>query len=436
MERRMFGYYLDLAFRSLKRHPGLTTLMALSIGMGVALAMTTWTLVHMMSRDPIPTKSAKLFVPTVDAWGPTANSKGGEPPSLLEYSTAATLVRDHRARLQSPAYWMNPTVEPSTSGAHPFVASGFAVASDLFPMLEVPFRYGGPWSTADDTRHSQVVVIGEETNQKAFGGGNSVGKSLTIAGHDYRIVGVLDHWNPQPVFFDIPAFGGFMVQRMGVLLPFNTAIDMQVPRDGERPCLHAPDEGFDGLLRSSCAWISFIVQLDDAAAVSDYRDYLQALARQHYAWPPNIRLRGLMAWLDYQKVVPDNVHILRIVGAGLLIVCLVNTIGLMLAKFLRRSGEIGVRRALGAPRSAIYAQFLMEGAMIGLVGGTIGIAMTWLGMLWMRARFPETWSPLTHIDLRLLSAALALGIVATLAAALYPAFRAASIVPAWQLKSS
>jgi putative ABC transport system permease protein len=303
-------------------------------------------------------------------------------------------------------------------------------------MLGVPFKYGGGWSDSDDASRAQVVVIGEQVNDEVFNGVNSVGKSLNIDGHSYRVVGVLNRWNPQPVYFDVPAFGGFMVQTIGVLLPFNTAIAAAIPRDGERPCLHTPEQGFDGLLRSSCVWISYIVQLDDAAAVSDYEQYLRGFARQNFNWPPNVRLRGLMAWMDYLQVVPTGVRILRLVGIGLLIVCLVDTIGLMLAKFLRRSGEIGVRRALGAPRSAIYAQFLTEGALVGLLGGVLGLILTWLGMFWLRLRFPENWSSLTQIDVGMLSLTLVIGIVATLLAALYPAFRAARVEPAWQLKSS
>ena len=142
-----------------------------------------------------------------------------------------------------------------------------------------------------------------------------------------------------------------------------------------------------------------------------------------------------MAWLDHLKVVPPGVHILQIVGIGLLVVCLVDTIGLMLAKFLRRSGEIGVRRALGAPRSSIYAQFLTEGALIGAMGGVLGLILTVLGMFWLRSRFPENWSVLTQLDVRMLSLTLVIGVVATLVAALYPAYRAARVQPAWQLKS-
>jgi putative ABC transport system permease protein len=432
----MFGYYLDLALRSLKRSPGLTVLMVLSIGVGVALAMTTWTLVHMMSRDPIPGKSAHLFVPTVDAWGPSADSKDNEPPDLLEYATATALMRDHRARFQSPTYWMNPTIIPGEVGKHPFVTSGFAVSSELFPMIDATFKYGSSWNASDDDSRAQVVVIGEQLNQQVFGGGNSVGKTLTVDGHGYRVVGVMNPWNPQPAYFNVPAFGGFLVQPIGLLVPFNTAIAAAIPRDGERPCLHSPEQGFDGLLRSSCAWISYIVQLDNAPAIDAYDQYLQGFARQNYNWPPNVRLRGLMAWLDHLKVVPPGVRILQIVGIGLLIVCLVDTIGLMLAKFLRRSGEIGIRRALGATRLSIYAQFLTEGAMIGAMGGLLGLILTTLGMFWLRRRFPENWSVLTQMDLSVLVLTLVVGLVATFLAALYPAFMAARVQPAWQLKSS
>ena len=436
----MFAYYLDLALRSLKRSPGLTALMVLSIGIGVALAMSTWSLVQMMSRDPIPEKSAQLFVPTIDMWGPSARSSSSvdnEPPDMLDYATAMALMHDHRARFQSPAYWFSSSLVPTSRGTHPFKADGFAVSGELFPMLDVPFLYGSGWSGADDARRAQVVVISGALNHKVFGGGNSVGKTLNMDGHDYRVVGVLGHWNPQPVYYDVPAFGGFMTQPIGLFLPFNTAIAAGIPHNGETDCTASPAQsGFVGLLHSSCVWISYMVQLDSAQAVGPYRNYLEGFARQQFSWPPNIRLRGLMAWLDYLQVVPGSIQILRLVGLGLLVVCLVDTVGLMLAKFLRRSGEIGVRRALGAPRRAIYAQFLTEGAVIGVAGGVLGLLLTWFAMLWLRARFPENWSALTGVDARLLGVTLAVAIIATLLAALYPTFRAAQVQPAWQLKSN
>jgi putative ABC transport system permease protein len=438
----MFGYYLDLALRSLKRSPGLTVLMVLSIGIGVALAMSTWTLVHLMARDPIPQKSAQLFVPTIDMWGPAAHAtavRGNDPPVLLDYATAEALLHDQRATYQSANYWIAPTVVPGRAGLHPFNVSGFAVTGQLFPMLDVPFQYGSGWSDADDKDRAQVVVIGRELNDKVFGGGDSVGKTLELDGRNYQVAGVLQDWNPQPVYYDVPAFGGFMIQPVEVFLPFNTAVAAGIPSNGTAyaGCFKNPEQpGFEGYLHSSCAFISYLAQLDDSAAARRYHDYLTGFAQQRFTWPPNVRLFGLMAWLDYLQAVPSGVRILRFVGIGLLIVCLVDTIGLLLAKFLRRSGEIGVRRALGATRRSIYAQFLTEGALIGVAGGVLGIVLTWLAMAGLRAVYPRTWSALAQVDAQLLAVTLLVAIAATLLAALYPTWRAAHVQPAIQVKTN
>ncbi len=436
----MFAYYLDLALRSLKRSPGLTALMVLSIGVGVALAMSSWTLVHLMSRDPIPEKSARIYFPTIDMWGPTAHGKSAaanEPPVLLDYGTVEALLGDHRARHQSAAYWFTPTVVPSARGEHPFTSSGFAVDGEFFPMLDVPFKYGSGWSDADDAARAQVVVISQQLNDKVFGGGDSVGKTLGIDGREYRVVGVLGDWNPQPTYYDVPANGGFMLQPTGLLLPFDTAIAARIPHQGETDCFKSPDgSGFSGLLHSSCVWISYLVQLDTPVAARQYSDYLEGFARQRFSWPPNVRLRGLMAWLDFLQAVPPGIRILSLVGIGLLVVCLVDTIGLMLAKFLRRAPEIGVRRALGASRRDIYGQFLIEGAVIGLAGGVMGIVLTWLAMVWLQLKFPRGWESLAQVDTGLLGLTLTVAMAATLLAALYPTWRAAHVQPAWQIKSN
>jgi putative ABC transport system permease protein len=304
-------------------------------------------------------------------------------------------------------------------------------------MLNVPFKYGSGWSEADDAARAQVAVISQALNNKVFGGGDSVGKTLGIEGRNYRVVGVLGDWNPQPVYYDAPAFGGFMLRPPGVFLPFNTAIAAQLDVAGNSDCFKSPAQsGFASWLRSSCVWISYVAELDTPAAAQRYRDYLKGFAHQRFSWPPNVRLRDLMNWLDYLQVVPAGIQILRLVGIGLLIVCLVDTIGLMLAKFLRRSGEIGVRRALGARRSAIYAQFLTESALIGVAGGAIGIVLTWLAMQWLRWKFPAGWGALTQLNAGLLALTLVVAIVATLLAALYPTWRAAHVQPAWQIKSN
>jgi len=438
----MFAYYLDLALRSLRRSPGLTALMVLAIGFGVAASMTTWSVFRAVSGDPIPWKSSRLFVPQLDVWGPKSRKNGGDLPDALDYTDAVALMREHRATLQSALYRIGPAVVPADAAKHPINVNGHAVYGEFFPMLDVPFRYGSGWSAQDDADRAHVAVISGKLNQKLFGGANSVGRNVDIEGKDYRVVGVLGHWDPQPRYYDMSNTGGFGTDDEDVMVPFTTAIDMGMTNNGSTNCIEIPAEpGFVGLQHSSCVWISYIAELDDPAAVRAYRRYLDNYMRQqqqagHFNWPPKTALRDVPQWLDFEHVVPDDTKVSLLVALGLLVVCLVNTAGLMLAKFLRRSGEIGVRRALGAPRGAVYAQFLVEAGIVGLAGGVLGLLLTGLGVAGVGWVMPREIASLARLNLSLLLVTLLVAVVATVLAGLYPTWRASRVQPAWQLKSN
>jgi putative ABC transport system permease protein len=62
----MFGYYFDLALRSLKRNKALTALMVLAISLGIGTSMTTLTVLHVLSGDPLPGRSSTLYAPQLD----------------------------------------------------------------------------------------------------------------------------------------------------------------------------------------------------------------------------------------------------------------------------------------------------------------------------------------------------------------------------------
>lgn len=439
----MFGYYLQLAWRSLRRSPGLTVLMIVAIAFGVSASMTTYSVFRAVSGDPIPWKSSRLFVPQIDVWGPRSRRKGSvEPVEALTYTDATTLMREHRAKLQSAMYAISPSVVPEGSGSHPLKSDGHAVYSEFFPMVDAPFLFGGAWSADDDRQRAPVAVISSKLNQKLFGGKNSVGFPLNIDGKEYRIVGVLDNWNPQPRFYDVVNTNGFTNGTDDLFIPFERSIEANIDNDGNTNCAEpAKEPGFAGLKRSSCVWIPFLVQLDDSAAVSAYRDYLQGYANNQrkegrFAWEPNNRLRDIPAWLEYQQVAPRDTKVSLMVALGLLVVCLINTVGLLLAKFLRRSGEIGVRRALGAPRRAIYAQFLTEAGMIGIVGGVLGLVLTGVGVLGVGWVLPRNIAVLAKIDLSLLAMTLLVALISAVLAGAYPTLRASMIQPALQLKSN
>ena len=147
-----------------------------------------------------------------------------------------------------------------------------------------------------------------------------------------------------------------------------------------------------------------------------------------------MRLHDVMGWLDHNRIVPNDVRLQMWLALGFLLVCLVNTVGLLLANFLRRSGEIGVRRALGASRMDIFRQCLVEAGAVGLAGGALGLGLALLG-LWAVRQRPTGYAALAQLDGQMLVVTFVLALIASLLAGLLPAWRAMQITPAVQLKS-
>jgi putative ABC transport system permease protein len=118
---------------------------------------------------------------------------------------------------------------------------------------------------------------------------------------------------------------------------------------------------------------------------------------------------------------------------GFMLVCLVNTVALLLVKFLRRGGEMGVRRAMGASMRSIFAQLLAEATLVGLCGGVAGVLLALFG-LWVVRQQPAQYAGLAHLDAPMLYATFALALCTTVLAAMFPAWRACRLPPARALK--
>src|ERR1700722_13695308 len=438
----MFSYYFSLALRSLRRNVVLTVLMIAAIGVGIGASMTTLTLFRAMAADPIPDKSRQLFYVQIDNWGPKHGIVFADKDNLqpqISYPDAIGLMNAHAARRQSAMYATGFALTPPNPDLRPLLVQARAAYTDFFSMFEVPFRYGGPWSAADDENHAEVVIIGRELNDKVSGGANSVGKTLNLDNHDYRVVGVLDRWEPMPRFYDLnnDKYG----KPEEAFIPFTRSIDQQLPSWGNNNCagdLGAP--GWEGRLHSECIWLQFWAELPSAADAERYRAFLNNYAAEQrglgrFHWAPNTRIRDVREWLAHEHAVSQEVKILVLVSFSFLLVCLINAMGLMLAKIMGRAGDIGVRRALGANRRAIFAQCLIEAGVIGMVGGLLGLALTALGLMGLRALLSVEVNRLTHFSLSHVRIAGGLSVAPTPRAGVYPTWRAAQVQPGWQLKA-
>jgi len=116
-----------------------------------------------------------------------------------------------------------------------------------------------------------------------------------------------------------------------------------------------------------------------------------------------------------------------------LVVCLLNTNGLLFAKFSGRAGEISVRRALGCSKRHMFVQHLVEIGVIGFAGGMLGLALSGIGLMALKSMFAN-YEHLAHLNVELVALAVGLSVGTTMIAGLYPAWRISQLPPAAHLK--
>jgi putative ABC transport system permease protein len=198
----MFGYYFDLAWRSLGRNKALTALMVLAVALGIGASMTTLTVLHVLSGDPLPGRSGTLYAPQLDPRDISDYQPHGEPPDRVTWIDGTNLLRAKRADRQALMTGGSVAVQPAQSALDPFYEPARYTTADFFPMFGVPFRYGHAWGASEDTASAAVAVISSKLDDKLFGGRDSSGRLLRVEGHALRIVGVLGDWRPNPHFYD------------------------------------------------------------------------------------------------------------------------------------------------------------------------------------------------------------------------------------------
>jgi putative ABC transport system permease protein len=435
----MFRYYLALALRKLRQNVVLTLLMIAAIAVGIGASMTVLAVLRTLAADPIPAKSSQLFVPLVDNWGTARiGNFGFERRDLISYRDAQAWLQARQGARQTVSYPVSFTVLPAIGDLLPFDQTGRAATSDFFAMFNVPFKAGHAWGPADDEARANVAVIDSALAERLFPHGDAVGQTINLEQQDYRIVGVIADWHVVPRFYDVS--GGPFDLPENIFVPFSTAIARQMPSAGNNACNGEATSGWQGHLNSECVWLAYWVQLSSAQSVRDYQQYLSNYAADQkrsgrFQWDARTALFDVKAWLIREKVVPDEMRVSALVAGGFLLVCLVNSVGLMLARLSGRAAELGVRRALGASKADIFIQCLVEAGVIGLAGGVLGLALTQLGLILERGVLSEEIARVAYLDPGAVGMTFVLSVLATLCSGLYPSWRASRVQPAWQLKA-
>lgn len=436
----MFAYYLRLAWLGMRRTPVITALMIAAIAVGIAITTTSLTVHHLMSANPVEHRDDVLYAVTMDSWDPNRAWDDDNPsyaPSELTYRDALAVansdVPSRHAVMHKAAFTLD-----AGGSTKPFAAEGRLTTADFFAMFDVPFRYGSGWDAKADRDGEPVVVLSKSTNDKAFGGENSVGRTLRLDSRDYRVIGVLGDWQPTPKVYDLN--NGAFDTIEDLYMPFARGALYEMSSSGNTNCWKPEDiKVYADLLNSECIWTQAWVELRTPEQRQRFQSWLDGYVAQQkalgrFARPLNNRLWKPSEWLARNEVVGKDSRVLVGLSFMFLIVCVLNVVGLLLAKFLGGASATALRRALGASRGDLFRQHLVEVGLIGVTGGVLGVLLGWLGLKGMQQLY-ENYDRLTQLDVPMVLVALGISLAAGLLAGLYPAWRVCRVQPATYLKT-
>jgi putative ABC transport system permease protein len=441
----MLAYNLQLALRSFRRNPGLTSLMVLAIALGISVCMITLTSYRAAARNPAGERAGILFAPSIDSWDPeNPYEKDNKElaPNMLTYRDAQALYASDIPDRKIIMYRSGEIYTRPDKGMDPHYIPTRMTTKDFFAMFEVPFLYGGPWDAKADAGPEPVIVLSKAENEKAFGGGNSVGKTLNWQQREFRVIGVLDDWEPMPKYFDVS--NGAFQDLEGAYVPFAWGAILELGSHGNTNCWKTEViDSFKAFLNSECIWIHGWFELRTAEKQRAFREFLDNYVTEQkkfgrFPRPLNNYLYDVDGWLKRNEVVQDDNKAMLIMAFAFLAVCLVNTVGLLLAKFLNAAPASGVRRALGASRRDIFWQHLTESGVValagGIVGGLLGVAGVWALRAWYGQFVKEATRALPFDEANFLIVVV-IAVSAGLLAGLYPAWRIGRAAPASYLKA-
>lgn len=258
--------------------------------------------------------------------------------------------------------------------------------------------------------NSKVAVLGSRISEELFGPRDPVGQHVRIRGKQFTVIGVLEE----------EGFGFFSIGDDKVLIPLTTLVHRLDP--------HGSEQG-------KVLVNSINVQVTDSGLVEDAKSEIANVLRfRHRLTGPddftiNDQQQALQA---VQSVTTAIVVFLGVIAGISLLVGGIGIMNIMLVTVTERTREIGIRKAMGAKRSDVLFQFVVEAALLSLGGGLIGLAIGFgiAGVLDGSYLFGEESDPVTMaVTGDVIALALGVSVMVGLFFGIYPAMRAARLHP-------
>ena len=385
----------------LAKRPGFTAIALLTLALGIGANTAIFTVINGVLLQPLPFRDPNKVV-FLYQWM-LSDETAVSPVDYTELTTQSGVFQNAAAIAEQ-----NYNI---TGKGDPERLQGAAVTCDYFQVFGVNPQMGRPFNSADCKDTAKGVVISYSLWQSRFGGDPKiVGSKILIDSEPQIVLGV------GPRTFDLPR--GTQIWRPLIFTP------------------HQVDPNQRG-----ARWLAVVARLKSGVSLQEANSKIGAMALRIAKENPRTN-EGVGA-----RVIPLQEYMVQDVRKGLLVICgavgfvlliaCANVANLLLARSASRAEEVGVRRALGANKSRLVRQFLIESGLLAFLSCVAGIVMAFWFTELLRNIGPEDLPRLKEIriDFAVLAFSIACSALTAILIGLVPALHAVGSIPE-RLKST
>lgn len=421
----MIALHLRMAWRSLRRTPGVTVAMVTALSLGIG----SWYVQHQVFgffESHFPAARPALY--NVGLERGVAATPDRELPFLSEVMVtphdAERVLGSGAAARETMTFAAAALVEPE---GRPAEAVHVRYATrDLFALFDLDFVDGGPWAASGDAgllggTPVDEAVLDERLARRLFGTTRAVGRHLRVDGGEVRVVGVVR----EPARYQ--AYDRYSYVRDTIYMPLAQATASHAVPD----IRHVVAGGETGSVQ---VWVELRTPADRAAFLAHVDAHI---ARERASGRTDalraLTLRSSEQFVNQLFRTAGTINLWPLLAGMCLATCVVTLIWMLMTKFSGRSRDLGLLRAFGARRRALMGQLLLEAALVGLIAGVCGVALgvAIMPLALLSVELPgsiEVISPGGAIT------TIGTSVAGALIAAVYPIWRLARGTPAVQLR--
>jgi putative ABC transport system permease protein len=381
---------IRFSFRLMRKRPGMTFVVFAALILGIGLNIAIFSVVNAVLLRPLPISEPDRLV-----WLRGKNIHTGSPlatsyPDFLDWR-----AQNHSFQAMAAMHPFSPIL----SGlGPPETLKASSVSAPWFKVWDGTSILGRDFTQADDEpAAARIVILNHAFWQRKFGGDPGVfGKSLVLDGQPYTIVGVL-----QPtklLLLDDPDV-------------YVTNGPMLNPR----------------LMERDTYWFFVNARLKPTVTRQQAQGEMETIASRLSAqFPDTHKEVGTAVISVAENLTSDGrkpLSLLILASSLIFLLAAINVLTVSLATTFERGQELSIRLALGAPRSALLRQLLVQAAAFATIGAALGLGFAKLGLTFFLHRFPNLVLRFreTTIDMRVIAVTLGLTFLTTLLAGLVPA---------------